>query len=71
MTMTKRMKCPVCGKPAEWQHNPARPFCSERCQLIDFGHWVDEEYRVPAEEAQPSAEEVDQSSAVRAGEAQS
>ena len=71
MTTTKRMKCPVCGKPVEWQNNPARPFCSERCKMIDFGHWVDEDYAVPAEEAQPSVEEVDQIAAVRAGEAQS
>ena len=43
------MKCPICGKPTEWQGNPTRPFCSERCQLIDFGKWADEEYRVPIE----------------------
>jgi endogenous inhibitor of DNA gyrase (YacG/DUF329 family) len=43
------MKCPTCSKPAEWQDNPNRPFCSERCKLIDFGRWANEEYRVPAE----------------------
>jgi endogenous inhibitor of DNA gyrase (YacG/DUF329 family) len=41
------MTCPICGKPTTWQDNPNRPFCSERCQLIDFGKWADEEYRVP------------------------
>ena len=45
------MKCPTCGKPAEWQDNPHRPFCSERCKLIDFGKWANEEYRVPSEPA--------------------
>ena len=45
------MKCPNCGKPAEWQDNPHRPFCTERCRLIDFGRWANEEYRVPAEPA--------------------
>jgi len=25
------------------------PFCSERCQLIDLGHWLDEEIGVPFE----------------------
>ena len=49
------MKCPNCGKPAEWQDNPHRPFCSERCKLIDFGRWANEEYRVPAGPA-PAAE---------------
>lgn len=40
-------KCPTCSKPVEWQDNPFRPFCSERCQLVDLGKWVSEEYRVP------------------------
>jgi endogenous inhibitor of DNA gyrase (YacG/DUF329 family) len=26
-----------------------RPFCSERCKLIDLGEWVDESRRIPAE----------------------
>ena len=43
------MKCPTCGKPAEWKDNPFRPFCSERCQLVDLGRWVEGEYRVPGE----------------------
>jgi endogenous inhibitor of DNA gyrase (YacG/DUF329 family) len=51
------MRCPNCGKPAEWQDNPHRPFCSERCKLIDFGRWANEEYRVPAEPA-PDVEEA-------------
>jgi len=27
--------------------NPWRPFCSERCKLIDLGAWASESYRVP------------------------
>lgn len=53
------VKCPQCGQPAEWKDNPTRPFCSERCQLIDFGAWANEEYMVPAEEPSPSLEEAD------------
>ncbi|HVS20546.1 MAG TPA: DNA gyrase inhibitor YacG [Pyrinomonadaceae bacterium] len=58
-------KCPTCGKPVEWKDNLWRPFCSERCKLIDFGRWADEEYRVPgqrinaAEIAEPSADETE------------
>jgi endogenous inhibitor of DNA gyrase (YacG/DUF329 family) len=38
----------------EWTDaNPYRPFCSERCKLIDLGAWANEEYRVPAENASP------------------
>ena len=44
------MKCPTCSKPVEWEGNPYRPFCSERCKLIDLGKWVDEEYRVPGKQ---------------------
>jgi endogenous inhibitor of DNA gyrase (YacG/DUF329 family) len=40
------MKCPICGKPTEWQGNPTRPFCSERCRIIDLGKWASEEYSV-------------------------
>ena len=44
-------KCPTCGRPVEW--DPAsvhRPFCSERCKLIDLGAWLAEEHRVAGEE---------------------
>ena len=43
------MKCPTCGKPTQWKDNEFRPFCSERCQLVDLGRWVEGEYRVPGE----------------------
>jgi uncharacterized protein len=40
-------RCPRCETPVVWSDNPARPFCSHRCKLIDLGSWLDEEYRVP------------------------
>jgi endogenous inhibitor of DNA gyrase (YacG/DUF329 family) len=43
------MKCPTCGKKVEWKDNPFRPFCSDRCRLVDLGRWVEGEYRVPGE----------------------
>ncbi len=43
--------CPQCRKKAWWQNNPYRPFCSERCRLIDLGCWVEEAYRMPGEAA--------------------
>lgn len=40
--------CPRCGKPAIYApSNPSRPFCSERCRLIDLGAWASEDYRIP------------------------
>ncbi len=38
--------CPKCGKPSMWNDNPSRPFCSERCKLVDLGAWANEDYRV-------------------------
>jgi endogenous inhibitor of DNA gyrase (YacG/DUF329 family) len=43
--------CPQCRKKVSWQDNPHRPFCSERCRLIDLGCWVEEAYRMPGEAA--------------------
>jgi uncharacterized protein len=40
-------KCPRCGKEIEITGNPCRPFCSERCKLIDLGNWISEAYRIP------------------------
>lgn len=40
--------CPICRKTHPWtKDNPFRPFCSERCKLIDLGQWASEAYRVP------------------------
>jgi len=36
----------VCGKRVPWEENPFRPFCSERCKLIDLGEWITEGYRI-------------------------
>lgn len=56
------MKCPSCGKPVQWQDNPFRPFCSERCKLVDLGRWVDEEYRVPGQSVPSQGTEEKESS---------
>lgn len=53
------VKCPTCGKQTEWNGNEHRPFCSERCKLIDFGAWANEEYRMPDETQEKSENETD------------
>lgn len=45
----KKFKCPQCGKEAVWEGNPFRPFCSERCKMIDLGAWASEDYRISGE----------------------
>jgi uncharacterized protein len=49
------MKCPTCEKETQYEGNPYRPFCSERCKLIDLGKWAGEEIRIPTKE-QPQEE---------------
>ena len=45
------VNCPQCGTPVVWDTaNPYRPFCSERCKMIDLGAWATESYRVPVAE---------------------
>jgi len=40
--------CPTCSAPGEWTpDNPYRPFCCERCKLIDLGAWATEEHAIP------------------------
>jgi len=48
--MLKTVKCPTCRAETHWENNPHRPFCSNRCQLIDLGAWATEKYRVSSEE---------------------
>jgi len=43
--------CPHCGKSVTWQKESRfRPFCSERCKLIDAGNWAMGKYSVNAED---------------------
>jgi len=42
--------------------NRYRPFCSERCQLIDLGQWADEQYRMPASNNKETDQLNDQTS---------
>lgn len=46
-TATLIVICPQCGIEHAWDTgNRFRPFCSERCKLIDLGKWANEEYRI-------------------------
>lgn len=39
--------CPTCQKEINWTESRYRPFCSERCKLIDLGRWASGDYRIP------------------------
>ncbi len=44
------IKCPTCSRQVNWTPEETyKPFCSERCKLIDLGEWVMEEKRIPGE----------------------
>jgi len=55
---TRLVACPTCGARAEYDpSNAYRPFCSQRCKLIDLGQWANEGYRIPVN--QPNEEPED------------
>lgn len=53
------IRCPICRKETAWRENPFRPFCSERCRLIDLGKWASDEYRIPGGEKPPEDDSGD------------
>ena len=55
MTKPMTVDCPTCGTAVEWTAASAfRPFCSDRCKLIDLGACASEEHKIPVS---PDAEE--------------
>ena len=58
MSTIQTIKCPHCRKETTLAGNPNRPFCSERCKMIDLGTWASEGYAIPGEKApEPDDEE--------------
>ena len=56
----RTVNCPICGTTVAWSDKqPWRPFCSERCKLIDLGSWFDESNRIPDEGTPPSFSDLD------------
>ena len=47
-----RVPCPTCGAQVIWsaEMSPWRPFCSERCRLLDLGAWFSEERAIPSDD---------------------
>ncbi len=57
MTKVLSVSCPQCKKKFEYYSSEYRPFCSERCKLIDLGSWLNESYGVPVPESHLTPEE--------------
>ena len=59
MTQGLSLNCPVCKKVIQWNSEfPCRPFCSERCKMIDLGAWSSEEHTIPGETSVEAIEAI-------------
>lgn len=57
MNSPARLACPTCKRSIEWSEEfPWRPFCSERCKLVDLGAWLTEAHAIPGEPIDESVE---------------
>lgn len=53
-----QVHCPTCHQPVPWTEEANyKPFCSERCKLIDLGSWASEEHTIAGEPV--SSEDAD------------
>jgi len=52
-------KCPICGKGFQYESvtaAPDFPFCSERCKLVDLGHWLQGRYAIPGSQEEDASD---------------
>jgi endogenous inhibitor of DNA gyrase (YacG/DUF329 family) len=50
MSKNLAVKCPTCDKKFIYKTSESRPFCTERCKMVDLGHWFDESYTVSGQD---------------------
>jgi len=56
VTTAPRLPCPTCKRELTWSEEfPWRPFCCERCKLVDLGAWLANARGIPGEEVDPEA----------------
>ena len=60
-----KVTCPTCGRQLEWGEAPFRPFCSERCRLIDLGAWFSGRRAIPGDAQVASDESAPQEPPVK------
>ena len=50
MAKVIEVSCPICATKVEWiPAQKFKPFCSERCKMIDLGDWATEAHKIPSE----------------------
>ncbi len=53
-----KLACPTCKKTVLWNDSfPFRPFCSDRCRLIDLGEWASENHRIAGDDLDINSED--------------
>ncbi len=58
--LTVTVTCPTCKKKVPWVAEQLfKPFCSQRCKLIDLGDWATEAHKIPGEPALPTLGDSD------------
>ena len=58
--MAHEVECPTCGKRVAWTaENRWRPFCSERCKLVDLGDWAAERHVIPGSQSDSISDDVE------------
>ncbi len=57
--MVTTVSCPTCNKTVSWTSAEQwKPFCSERCKLIDLGDWANENHKIEGEPAPTSENDL-------------
>jgi len=57
MASSRAVPCPHCGALVAWSsENRFRPFCSERCKMVDLGAWLTEQHAIPGEPVEGAPE---------------
>ncbi|WP_039914834.1 DNA gyrase inhibitor YacG [Cellvibrio mixtus] len=60
-TQEIKLNCPTCQKMVFWNDQfPFRPFCSDRCRLIDLGEWASENHRIAGDNLDINSEDESQ-----------
>jgi endogenous inhibitor of DNA gyrase (YacG/DUF329 family) len=55
-----KVKCPRCQKEFSYYDSKFRPFCTDRCKLIDMGQWLDNSFTIATTESVGTHLEVDE-----------
>jgi endogenous inhibitor of DNA gyrase (YacG/DUF329 family) len=62
-----RVKCPTCRRDLDWATAPFRPFCSERCRLIDLGAWLSEQRAIAGDNTSAENDSQPEDPALKGG----